>query len=271
LARLLARADIAVCNAALLQLLHPPIPFSFTPTMYVYSDQNTKTNGHSSKREYQTQLPNNKRLLGVFNQSHNSKRIEICNDHVKFEGDKYESTWIEDHAFYFWWGESYWYYIRNGEGYEVVKYHKNDGYHTLKPNRTDGKFRASGYVSSLSLSLLILLLASPSHYPISLLTAHAYRWTINSSDGNKTELVNMTITLGDGILTGLGWYGAGTNYNDSLSSKYIFLFISLILCNFMITRWNGSFSYDNNSVEWSEIYGNQTEHPFIYSGERNGI
>jgi hypothetical protein len=76
------------------------------------------------------------KLLGRFKQSHNESVIEVSQYSAIFEGRAFDLTWIGDHAFYFQWtDENYYYYIKNaeGNGYEVIKYHPNDGYHKLIP------------------------------------------------------------------------------------------------------------------------------------------
>lgn len=75
------------------------------------------------------------KLLGKFKQSHNDKVIEVLENSVIFDGTVFSTSWIGDHAFYFQWTDNNWYYyILNSDatGYEVIKYHPNDGYHQLK-------------------------------------------------------------------------------------------------------------------------------------------
>jgi len=81
------------------------------------------------------------RRLGTFTQSSNNKPIEITETQAIFEGESYDLTWIENHAFYFKWHGNFWYYIANDSigGYEVIKYIPNSGYHTLSPIKPEYK------------------------------------------------------------------------------------------------------------------------------------
>ncbi len=71
------------------------------------------------------------KLLGRFAQSHNNVPIEITLEHAIFGGKLNPLTWIEDDAFYYLFGNRYWYYIRNGNTYEVIQC--DTGYHKLLP------------------------------------------------------------------------------------------------------------------------------------------
>jgi len=69
-------------------------------------------------------------LLGKFKQSHNAKIIELYPKHAIFEGKAYDLVWLGEHAFYFKYGAEWWFYIKNGNKYEVVK---QSAYHQLDP------------------------------------------------------------------------------------------------------------------------------------------
>ena len=75
------------------------------------------------------------KLLGRFTQSHNDTLIEITADRAIFMGRAYPLTWIEEHAFYYLYDNEFWYYIRNGNTYEVIKYAQ--GYHKLLSIKSD--------------------------------------------------------------------------------------------------------------------------------------
>eukprot|EP01112_Ceratiomyxa_fruticulosa_P024338 TRINITY_DN992_c0_g1_i1.p1 TRINITY_DN992_c0_g1~~TRINITY_DN992_c0_g1_i1.p1 ORF type:complete len:125 (-),score=25.54 TRINITY_DN992_c0_g1_i1:93-467(-) len=72
-------------------------------------------------------------------------------------------------------------------------------------------------------------------------------FTKNASDGNKTDLNNMVLYLRDGKVSATGHYGSGTNYNSAKA-----------------TVWTGK--YRDDVIEWSEVYGTDSENPFIYHG-----
>ncbi len=43
--------------------------------------------------------------------------------------------------------------------------------------------------------------------------------TINSSDGNRTELSNMVLHFQNGKVAGTGYYGSGSEYNEAKSTR----------------------------------------------------
>jgi len=74
------------------------------------------------------------KLLGRFKQSHNDIVIEVTERYFIYQGKAYNLTWIEEHSFYIeWQANEFWYYIRNVDKYEAIKYIGNTGYHTLIP------------------------------------------------------------------------------------------------------------------------------------------
>jgi len=78
----------------------------------------------------------------------------------------------------------------------------------------------------------------------------AVGYTKNSADGNTTHLSNLVVYFKEGKVTGNGHYGSGSNYNPAQR-----------------TQWKGT--YGDGSVEWTEIYGDDTEYPFYYQGFYN--
>ncbi|CAF1555475.1 unnamed protein product [Adineta steineri] len=73
------------------------------------------------------------KLLGRFSQSHNDAIIDITVDNAMFSGTTCPLTWIEDHAFHYLYNGDFWYYIRNGNSYEVIKHDANIGHHKIHP------------------------------------------------------------------------------------------------------------------------------------------
>jgi hypothetical protein len=72
------------------------------------------------------------KLLGRFAQSHNNVIVEVTADYAIIAGRAYRLTWIEDHTFYYQYHDGgWWYYMRNGSMYEVIRY--ADGAHKLQP------------------------------------------------------------------------------------------------------------------------------------------
>jgi hypothetical protein len=109
--------------------LRPSISFLLSPFDFLFFPllanglPNSKVNSVSSSMTG--------KLLGRFAQSHNNALIEITPSHAIYLGNAYPLTWIEDHTFYFLFADGYWYYIRNGNTYEVIKY--ETGHHKLLP------------------------------------------------------------------------------------------------------------------------------------------
>ncbi|CAF0952222.1 unnamed protein product [Adineta steineri] len=73
------------------------------------------------------------KLLGRFSQSHNNAIIDITVDNAMFSGTTCSLTWIEDHAFHYIHNGDFWYYIRNGNSYEVIKHDTDTGHHKIHP------------------------------------------------------------------------------------------------------------------------------------------
>jgi len=84
-------------------------------------------------RSIQAGNPTPTKLLGRMVQSHNGKLLEVTENNAIFNNIAYPIQWIEDHAFFFKYESKWWYYIRNGNKYEVISYTPDTGYHTLVP------------------------------------------------------------------------------------------------------------------------------------------